>query len=164
MTGGTLPRRPGPRPRTHKAPPHTQLDAEPVPELIIELASRCFALPHVTEVPSRISVPGARALVATSDAPFDRTKAIIGREFAHIHPDGSMHVLLSAELAAEAIDAGWAEPHPMAAAYESGFVLVYTPRDTQELDVIWHIVQAVHSHVMTASDDVRQDSRNDLVN
>jgi len=151
MTEGALPQRPGPRPRTHKAPPHTQLDAEPVPSLIAELASRCFALPHVAEAPTRISVPGARALVATPDAPFDPTKAMIGHEFAHIHPDGSMHLLLPADLATEAIDAGWAEPHPMAAAFEPGLVMVYTPRGTDELDIIWRLVEASHAHVMTAS-------------
>jgi len=152
MTRGALPQRPGPRPRTHKAPPHTQLDAEPIPELNTELASRCFALPHVAEATTLISVPGARALIATEDAPFDPTKAMIGREFAHIHPDGSMHLLLPQALAAEAIDTGWAEPHPMAADLEPGLVMVYTPRDTDELDVIWRLVEASHAYVMTTSE------------
>jgi len=151
MTEGALPQRPGPRPRTHKIPPHTQLDADPIPSLIAELASRCFALPHVVEAPTSISVPGARALVATPDAPFDPAKAMIGREFAHIHPDGSMHTLLPQALAAEATDTGWAEPHPMAAAFEPGLVMVYTPRDTDELDTIWRLVEASHAYVMTAT-------------
>ncbi|MCZ7532634.1 MAG: DUF5519 family protein [Acidimicrobiia bacterium] len=149
MTERGLQRRPGPRPRTHNAPPHTQIDAEPVPELIAELASRCFALPHVAEAPTRISVPGARALVATPIAPFDTTKAMIGREFAHIHPDGSMHLVIPPETAKEAIDAGWVEPHPMAKFFNPGAVMVYTPRDPAELEVTWKLVQASHTYVMT---------------
>ena len=151
MTNIDLPSRHGPRPRTHKAPPHTQLDAEPDKELIDQLASLCFSLSHVNEAPTRISVTGTRALVADAAAPFDANRSMIGREFAHIHPDGSMHLSLPANVATAAVDAGWAEPHPMAAHMAPGMVMLYTPRSTDELDTIWGLVRASHSFVMTAA-------------
>lgn len=143
-----LPRRPGPRPVTHKLPPHTQLDAEPVAELVDELARHCFSLPDVHEEPTRISVPGARALVAdVLDAAVPSARAM-GGEFAHIHPDGSMHATLSLPDAETAIDAGWAEPHPMAASFEPGMVMLYTPRDGGELEVIKILVDRSWAHVL----------------
>lgn len=143
-----LPRRLGPRPATYKLPPHTQLDARPVPELIDELARHCFSLPDVREEPTRISVPGARALVVDQlDTAVPSVRAM-GGEFAHIHPDGSMHVTLSLPDAESAIDAGWAEPHPMAASFEPGMVMLYTPRDRHELEVIKSLVDRSWAHVL----------------
>jgi hypothetical protein len=58
------PVRVGERPRTTPTNPHTQLDQQPTDlRWVEELAERVFALPGVVEEPSRISVPGARALV-----------------------------------------------------------------------------------------------------
>lgn len=58
------------------------------------------------------------------------------REFAHIHPDGSLHIALSPERAQEAIAAGWVEPHPIAAYMGwEGMVMLYTPRDIAELRI-----------------------------
>lgn len=143
-----VPRRPGPRPATYKLPPHTQLDARPVPELVEELARYCFSLSGVAEEPTRISVPGARALVVDlADAVVPSVRAM-GGEFAHIHPDGSMHVTLSLPDAESAIDAGWAEPHPMAASFEPGMVMLYTPRNGEELEVIQALVERSWAHVL----------------
>ena len=61
--------------------------------------------------------------------------------FAHIHPDGSLHATLSPERAREAIETGWAEPHPMASIVgNSGLVMLYTPRTLEELDVIFQLI------------------------
>lgn len=143
-----LPRRPGPRPPTYKLPPHTQLDARPVPELVEELARYCFSLPDVHEEPTRISVPGARALVADQPDVTVASARAMGGEFAHIHPDGSMHVTLSLPDAEAAIEAGWAEPHPMASSFEPGMVMLYTPRDRHELEVIETLVHRSWAHVL----------------
>lgn len=126
-----LPVRRGPRPITYKLAPHTELDAEPVPELIAKRAEFCFSLPDVHEEPTRISVPGARALVADPGVAADPQTMAVGREFAHIHPDGSMHIVLSGGDAREAVVQGWAEPHPMAAAFNPGMVMLYTPAMTR---------------------------------
>jgi phospholipase/carboxylesterase len=121
----------GPRPATYKLPPHTQLDARPVPELIAALADHCFSLPSVHEEATRISVPGARGLVADAGVPVAIDLLMVEREFAHVHPDGSMHVVLEPHDAQVAIEAGWAEPHPMAAFVNPGMVMLYTPPATR---------------------------------
>src|ERR671927_734261 len=93
-----LPTRAGDRPRTTPTNPHTQLDQQPADlRWVEELARRIFALPGVVEEPSRISVPGARALVLVPDVAAGPPEAfLIGREFAHLHPapDHSLHAML----------------------------------------------------------------------
>jgi len=137
-----LPQRAGPRPPTHKGMPHAQIGVQPVPEVNAELFRRCFALPDVRNEPTVISVPGARALWLCEDLPLARPEVIAaGREFAHIHPDGSLHASLPPERAREAIEAGWAEPHPMAEYMGNlGMVMLYTPRTMEELDVIFQLI------------------------
>ena len=150
MSSSPLPRRAGARPRTTPTNPHTQLDQQPgEPRLTEELARRAFALPGVVEEPSRISVPGARALVLAPGEPAGPPEAfLIEREFAHIHPDPdhSLHAMLPTETVSEAIAAGWAEPHPVAlrGLIPPTAVKHYAPRDEEELDVIVRLVRAAH--------------------
>lgn len=137
-----LPKRKRPRPQTHKWMPHTQIGIKPVSEVNAELYRRAYALPDVRNEPTQISVPGARALWLREDLPLARGELIlVGREFAHIHPDGSLHITLSPERAREAIETGWAEIHPIAEQIgNEGMVLVYTPMDMEELDVIFQLI------------------------
>jgi hypothetical protein len=145
-----LPARAGDRPRTTPTNPHTQLDQQPTDLLWVEeLAERVFALPGVVEQPSGISVPGARALVLASGEPTGPPEAfLIDREFAHLHPapDHSLHAMLPSETVAEAVEAGWAEPHPVAlrGLIPPNAVMLYAPRDEAELDVIERLVRASH--------------------
>jgi phospholipase/carboxylesterase len=92
--------------------------------------------------PTIISVPGARGLWLDESVTHVRPGVILaGREFTHIHPDGSMHLTLPPDRAREAIEAGWAEPHPIARQMRlEGMVLVYTPRTFGELEVLWSLV------------------------
>ena len=146
-----LPSRPGPRPRTTPSNPHTQLDQQPVDSRTVEeLARRAFALPGVAERPSGISVPGARALVLEDDEPSGPPEAfLIGREFAHLHPapDHSAHAMLPREMVEEAVALGWAEPHPVArrGLIPSTAVMLYAPRDDDELSVIDRLIRASHA-------------------
>lgn len=137
-----LPQRTRPRPQTTKNMPHSQIGIEPDPDVNAELFRRAYSLPNVTNRPTVISVPGARAIWLDDDLPLAHPEAIVrGGEFAHIHPDGSLHVSLSPERAQEAIDQGWAEPHPMAAYMGNlGMVMLYTPLDMQELEVVFQLI------------------------
>ncbi|MFN2581580.1 MAG: luciferase family protein [Candidatus Dormibacteria bacterium] len=147
MTAITLPRRAGSRPQTHYGLPHQQLDQQPAdPQMQERLAARVFVLPRVHEEESGISVPGARALVLDEeDAKGPREAFMVGREFAHLHPrpDQSLHMALPVDIAQAAIDAGWAELHPMAAAGRSPKtqVMVFAPRDHHEVDVVVRLVE-----------------------
>lgn len=144
-----IPRRNDPRPPTHEGMPHTQIGVQPVPEVNAELFRRAFSLPGVSNRPTVVSVPGARALWLEPSVELAHPELIVaGREFTHIHPDGSMHLALPVERAREAIEAGWAEPHPVARqAGLEGLVLVYTPRTFDELEVLWGLVLDSYCHV-----------------
>ena len=147
----SLPTRAGERPQTTPTHPHTQLDQQPTdPRWVEELGERVFALPGVLEEPSRISVPGARALILAPGEPTGPPEAfLIEREFAHLHPapDHSLHAMLPPELVDEAIEAGWAEHHPVAlrGLIPRTAVMLYAPRDEPELDVIERLVRASHA-------------------
>jgi hypothetical protein len=152
----SLPVRVGDRPRTTPTNPHTQLDQQPADlGWVEELARRVFALPGVIEQPSRISVPGARALVlAPEEATGPPEAFLIDREFAHLHPapDHSLHAMLPPETVTEAVAAGWAEPHPVAlrGLIPATAVMLYAPRDEPELDVIEALVGASHAFARPA--------------
>jgi phospholipase/carboxylesterase len=144
---GPLPTREGAPPPVHHGMPHAQIGVTPVPEVNRELFRRAFSLPGVSNRPTIVSTPGARGLWLDESIP-TRERIMAGREFAHIHPDGSMHLTLPAGRAAEAIEAGWAEPHPIATVIgEPGLVLIYTPRDFGELEVIWQLVTDAYERI-----------------
>jgi len=151
----SLPRRATPRPETFKGMPHSQIGIEPDPAIDRELRRRAYALPGVLDRPSVISVPGARALWLADDVELLRPESILrGREFAHIHPDGSLHATLSPERAQEAIETGWAEPHPIAEPLGlPGLVMLYTPRSPQELDIVVDLVVDSYNFVTGRSID-----------
>ena len=134
MIETSLPDRNRPRPPTNKNMPHTQIGVRPVPEVAEELFKRCFSLPDVRNEPTVISIPGARALWLDENIPLAHPEVIArGREFAHIHPDGSLHAGLPPDRAREAVEAGWAEPHPIAQYMGwDGMVMLYTPLDMDE--------------------------------
>jgi uncharacterized RmlC-like cupin family protein len=148
----SLPARPGPPPTTTPTNPHTQLDQQPAdPSLSERLAMRVFALPGVQERESAISVPGARALWLDESLPPGPPEAfLIGREFAHLHPgrDQSLHAMLPPDLAADAVRAGWAEPHPVArrGLLPANAVMLYAPRDDDELDVVASLIEAAYGY------------------
>ncbi|MEA2211172.1 MAG: hypothetical protein QOF83_1120 [Solirubrobacteraceae bacterium] len=150
MVDPPLPPRQGARPRTTPTNPHTQLDQQPVDlALVEELGRRLFALPGVVERPSGISVAGARALTLAPGEPVGPPEAfMVDREFAHLHPspDHSLHAMLPPDLAQAAIDAGWAELHPVARAglLPPTAVMLYAPRDEAELVVVERLVAASH--------------------
>jgi len=112
------------------------------------LVAAVFVLAGVAERPSLISVPGARALWL-EEAMGPPEAFMIGQEFAHLHPgpDQSLHMMLPPQLAEEAIEAGWAEQHPVArrGLIPANAVMVYAPRDDEERDVVEQLVRASHA-------------------
>lgn len=136
---GALPVRDGPKERTTKSVPHIQLAAEPVPEVDVELRRRAFTMPGVEEVPSQISLAGARGLWFGDDVELARPEVLLsGREFAHIHADGSLHVWLPVEVAVDVDQTGWGELHPWVDRddFWDGVAMVFTPRTVDEVDVV----------------------------
>jgi hypothetical protein len=135
--------------------PHSQIGIVPEPAVDRELRRRAYALPGVLDRPTVISILGARALWLADDVKLFRPESILrGREFAHIHPDGSLHATLPPQRAQEAIATGWAEPHPIAEQLGMlGLVMLYTPRTMEELDVVVELVVDSYNFVTGRSID-----------
>ena len=96
----SLPIRHGPAPDILRRLPHSQLTQHGPDNIVDALHTWCFALPHVKNEDSGISVPGSRALILSNAVPGNEAAFMIGREFAHIHPkpdNGSMHLVLPVE-------------------------------------------------------------------
>jgi hypothetical protein len=75
---------------------------------------------------------------------------MVGAEFAHLHPgaDQSLHAMLPPELVEAAVEAGWAEPHPVArlGLIPPTAVMLYAPRDDAEREVVEALVRASHAY------------------
>jgi len=97
------------------------------------------------------SVPGTLALYVPSDAPRSSSEEafLIGREFAHHHPesDGGLHLVLPADWHAAAIAKGWAIPHTLAGkpTVSRFTLLVFAPRDDNERHVVKRLVEVAES-------------------
>jgi len=145
-----LPLRETPRPQTTNGVPHVQFGVEADPELSAELLRRVVKFPDVRTGPTRVSLPGAIGFQLADDLPLARPDVIVGgREFAHLHPDGSLHASLDPEIARAAVKAGWAIPHPWADERRGweGFVMIYTPVSIDELTVVIQLVQSSYTYV-----------------
>ncbi len=145
-----LPRRETPIPRTTNGVPHVQIGIEPNPAISAELLKRVSKIPGVRIGPTVISLPGAQGFRISDDVALARPDVIVGgREFAHLHPDGSLHASLSPELAAQAAKAGWAVAHPWADRRPGwqGFVMIYTPANLEELEVVYDLVVRSFAYV-----------------
>lgn len=148
--------RDGDKPQTTSSLPHSQLNQHGPNEVIDKLHAWCFSLPDVADEPSGISVPGARALVMHDNVNCNHEAFMVGREFAHIHPhpdNGSMHVKLSAEDAAEVVKKGWGEDHYLVTLgqYPKGLIMVFSPRDDRELEIVKTIVTQSYAFATQAA-------------
>jgi phospholipase/carboxylesterase len=90
--------------------PQQQLSDTAPPDLQKRLLDHARALPAVSVGDSRISVPGAQAFILagpTGDADAFPVPSV--GEFAHLHPsyDGSLHLALPVDLAADLVTRGW---------------------------------------------------------
>jgi hypothetical protein len=142
-------RRAGPRPRTTPTNPHTQLTQNAPADLQERVFVFAGSLDGVEVGSSLVSVPGARAFHLPESAHDAREAFMVGREFAHLHPasDGSLHMVLPPDVVDQAIENGWAERHPLAGQHglPANIVMVYGPRDEDELEVVADLVRASHS-------------------
>jgi Luciferase len=142
-------RRAGPRPETTPTNPHTQLTQNAPADLQERVFALASALDGVEVGPSLVSVPGARAFHLPESAQPAREAFMVGREFAHLHPesDGSLHLTLPPDEVNRVIENGWAERHPLAGQFglPTNIVMVYGPRDEQELAVVEDLVCASHA-------------------
>ncbi|GAB3764992.1 phospholipase/carboxylesterase [Nocardioides ginsengisegetis] len=150
LPGGVLPERRGDRPEVSWTIPQQQETQNAPAELQERLFDQVRQLAGVEVGPSRISVPGARGFTLREGSPDEQAFLVpqVG-EFAHLHPayDGSLHVVLPTDLAADVSIRGWGRPHMWAGTRLSpGFMLIHGPRDDDELAVVLGIVAASHAY------------------
>ncbi|MGF1866050.1 DUF5519 family protein [Enterovibrio norvegicus] len=141
----TLPTRTSPVPATTNSVPHVQLGGESNPALLKDLMARASRIPGVDVRETVISMSGTKGFWIEEYVTLANPQSIVGgREFAHMHPDGSLHASLSPDLAVKAVNAGWATPHPWAKkrlGWE-GFVMIYTPTTVSEVDTVYQLILA----------------------
>ncbi len=153
-----LSQRSGSRPETTTGVPHVQIGVEFVPEINEELFRRVYSIPGIENLPSVIA--GWQGLSLTDEVTVAVSAALIGgREFGHIHDDGSLHIFLEPARATEAVETCWAIFHPFALQQIpkwNGFVMLYTPQSIDELNVTFQLIVDAYNHVtgqnLTATD------------
>lgn len=142
----TIPQRLGTPPVVVGPAPHGQR-SQTSPILVQEeLWGRMTALPYVYMAPTLVSVPLARSLFlpdAVGSQDLERFQG--GREFLHLHPhhDSSLHAALPDEAKNEVERSGWGVRHPVQRS-----ILLYGPRDRDELEVIWTFAQWSYDYAM----------------
>jgi len=145
-----LPERSGTRVQTSGRVPHVQVGVEPLREITEELTRLAFMLPDIEKRPTIVSLPGANGMWLAEGVPVKYPSAIVsGREFAHIHPDGSLHAPLPLERAVELTQKGWGEHHPWADRREGweGLVMLYSASTEEELKTLVQLVTESYNHV-----------------
>ena len=150
LPDGRLPARSGPRPSVSWTIPQQQESQNAPADLQERLFAEVRNLSGVEVGPSRISVPGARGFTLSEGSEDEQAYLVpqVG-EFAHLHPsyDGSLHLVLPTDLAADVSTQGWGRPHMWAGTRLSpGFMMVYGPRDEDELAIVLGIVRASHAY------------------
>ena len=146
----SLPNRETPIPQTTNGVPHLQIGLEAVPAFSDELLRRVSKFPGVSIGATRVSMPGGIGFQLDDDMQLARPEVIVGgREFAHLHTDGSLHASLNPDVALVAIEAGWAVTHPWAKQREGwdGFVMIFTPITPAELEVVTQLVESSYKFV-----------------
>ena len=128
-----------------------------------ELFRRVYALPQVENQLTVISpVEGSRALWLDPAIEVAHPELIPKeRELGHIHPDGSLHSAMDPVRGQQGVDAGWALFHPAANTRPGfqGFMLLFTPRNGDELDVIFQLIVDGYNHITGASIDAGELSK-----
>jgi hypothetical protein len=145
MSTFRLPHRTGEPPKTGLQPPQLQFSDQSPCDVYEKVAAWFFSsFPHAREEPTRISVPSSRALwldenIAAPASAFMPPRG--SREFAHLHEDGSFHLVMDEDDEAEVIQKGWGLHHPWKNRGVNE-ILVYAPRNTQEIEILKPVIEA----------------------
>ncbi|WP_238412808.1 luciferase domain-containing protein [Saccharothrix deserti] len=145
----TLPARNGDRPTTGPSVPHVQL-SQNSPARITEALKEWMttSLPGTVIRPSEVSEPDSLAFFLDGTPPPPGAVLMPPRltaEFAHVHPDGSLHLTLSTTDLDALVAAGWGERHPLYSPVIN-VVMLYGPRTDDELDVAKTVIAASYRY------------------
>jgi len=142
-----MPRRLGPSPRIGARHPSLQLDQSAPDGIRARLLELAMTLEGVRVASLREE--GVSLVLAESLAGGQPEAFLNGREFAVVRADGSVHLVLAPSWGQKVMDRSWAAIHPlaryMAGAISPGNLIVYAPRNSGDLRVVWQILQAAHA-------------------
>lgn len=100
---------------------------------------------------SSLEAPTCPAVWVAEGCVPEHLKKTTKGEMAHVHPEGSAHVVLSLRDAEEVLDKGWGVLHLLAGTLRNvpaGFVFLYAPRDERD-EVVWkRIVDAAVGYAL----------------
>lgn len=138
----------GVRPTLAVRYPCLQVDQQAPSPLRSRLLLLASVLEGVELCPSLLSVAGEALALIPPLARGQPEAFLRDRQFAIVREEGSVHLPLAPGWAQKVLDKGWATVHPlaryMAGAIHPGQLVVYAPRDEQDLQSIWKILQAAY--------------------
>jgi hypothetical protein len=155
---GSIPARVGPRPKLAPWPvPHRQLDQFPEPTTRPEVQAifdRAVEA-RVAKLQYQLSYFEKRhpAIFLCEPASGHVYARCSHGEVAHIHPDVSMHMIMSPSDCRTAIDRGWGELHPLCGVHPElppTYLFVYPPRNDAELAILNQLLEASIAHMTLA--------------
>jgi len=139
-----LPERIGETPQIGQTPPQLQFSDKSPRAIYQKFHDWMFnTFPKVRKEPTRISVPSSTAMWLDENEAVGHIDAFMppsgGREFTHIHLDGSFHTVVGADVENEIITKKWGVRHMY---YDQGVkeVLVYAPRNEEDIEIAKTIV------------------------
>jgi hypothetical protein len=149
LASNALPARKGSRPKTIVGPLHIQCNGYGDPKYLNQLVDDVLTWPHIESTPTFVSPPDTIPIrleeIATTS---DSSAFISAREFARVLLGApTIYLALPLVSAHWAIVRGWAEPHYLRSfgLMPAGAVLVYTPKDREELAVCYSLfAEAYH--------------------
>ena len=142
MSQLNLKKRPGDPPVIGQEPPQLQYSDQSPKAIYDAVHGWLFdpkTFPNAEKNPTKISVPTSEAIflnpgiTAAHDDAFMPPKG--SREFAHLHKDGSCHIVVNNEVEDEVLAKSWGVRHMY---YKRGVkeILVYAPRNEEEVEVL----------------------------
>ena len=139
-----LPERTGETPQIGQTPPQLQFSDKSPRDIYQKFHDWMFStFPKVRKEPTRISVPSSIAMWLDENEDVGHIDAFMppsgGREFTHVHLDGSFHTVVGTDVENEIIAKKWGVRHMY---YDRGVkeVLVYAPRNEEEVEIVKSIV------------------------
>lgn len=165
----SLPKREGKPPKVGKATPQLQFSDKSPRDIYQKLYDWMFStFPKVRKEQTRISVPSSTAMWLDEGEKVAHNDAFMpppgSREFAHIHLDGSVHVVVETNVEDEIINKNWGVRHPLYFNYGVKEMLVYAPRNEDELKVLKKIIHKSHEYASGVVLEMESKNNNNLKN
>lgn len=164
----SLPKREGVRPKTFGIAPHRQISQTAAPSIFASLSTAIRTIAQENDG----LVEGTSCFEKHGSAIFsvNPQRRTCRGEICHAHPsDGSLHLTLHPADAKVMLKAGWGERHPLARGgwlerfVPGGFVMVYSPRTDEEIEVVLDIVHAAAWWVGGSDIDIPEKGRRDSI-